>query len=61
MTLGGGWDWRFPGCMCEGMLGGMCAGVVCEDITDNRNRIDVQTTSKVIRVYIYNLNTWVNV
>ena len=33
MTLGGGrWDWRFPGCMCERMLGGMCAGVVCEDI-----------------------------
>ena len=32
MTLGGGWDWRFPGCMCEGMLGGMCAGVVCEVI-----------------------------
>ena len=32
VTLGGGWDWRFPGCMCEGMLGGMCAGVVCEDI-----------------------------
>ena len=32
MTLGGGWDWRFPGCMCEGMVGGMCAGVVCEDI-----------------------------
>ena len=30
VTLGGGWDWRFPGCMCEGMLGGMCAGVVCE-------------------------------
>ena len=27
VTLGGGWDWRFPGCMCEGMLGGMCAGV----------------------------------
>ena len=32
VTLGGGWDWRFPGCMCEGMLGGMRAGVVCEDI-----------------------------
>ena len=32
VTLGGGWDWRFPGCMCEGMPGGMCAGVVCEDI-----------------------------
>ena len=32
VTLGGGWDWRFPGWLCEGMLGGMCAGVVYEDI-----------------------------
>ena len=32
VTSGGGWDWRFPGCMCEGLLGGMCAGVVCEVI-----------------------------
>ena len=21
VTLGGGWDWRFPGWLCEGMLG----------------------------------------
>ena len=32
VTLGGGWDWRIPGCMCEWMFGGMCAGVVCEDM-----------------------------
>ena len=32
VTLGGGWGWRIPGCMCEWMFGGMCAGVVCEDM-----------------------------